>query len=96
MAIKLLKIIKITAGGFHSWVEADIRGEVVRIRKPNNAVARLLKSMQIEVEPIYVPQAVASDFQGTSYGDMEIRDERSWWQKLVSWFKSLFGKEKTS
>ena len=90
MAVKLLKIIEITAGGFHSWVEADIRGETVRIRKPNNVVARLFKSMQIEVEPVYVPQAVASDFQGTSYGNVEIRDERSWWQRLWNWFINLF------
>jgi len=34
MKVKIFKIIKITAGGFHSWCESNVG----RIRKPNHNI----------------------------------------------------------
>ena len=33
---KIKKVIRKTSGGMHSWVEADVKGEKIIIRKPNN------------------------------------------------------------
>lgn len=39
--LKIIKIIKQTSTGFHSWVKAKTpKGEIIKVKKPNNKIPK--------------------------------------------------------
>ncbi len=85
MSLRFIKIIKITSGGFHSWLEADLEGRIERIRKPNHKISEYLWDKFQGRESQLPMEILASEV------DIKSEIKRSWWNRLISWFKRLIG-----
>ena len=74
--MRIIKLIKITAGRMHAWYEAEHRGQTFEVRKPRGAVDLLLPDAELapaqtqtRKTPLYEPESAS----------------RTWWQRFVDW-----------
>ena len=81
----LLKIRKITAGGFHCWCDSDVG----IIRKPNYAVPEALWDV-FYGRPKKIDYEKDKDFAAVI--PLRSKVKLKWWQKLWYWFLGLIQK----
>ena len=72
--VQISKILRITAGGFHSWCESNVG----MVRKPNNVILEANEN------------ALSEDIIDEFWQKTEKVLEPKWYQRLWNWIKSLF------
>lgn len=82
--VRLRKIIKITAGGFHSWCEVEVAGEIMRVRKPNNIIPQILWDKFYGKEP-QLRDVITDEFIAGK--KLKEKKKLSLWQRIWNWFK---------
>lgn len=84
MSVKIYKIIKKTAGGFHSWVETNIG----IIRKPNNKIK--IEPGGYEVPSEFKKEAIEYEEREKILVDKLTPKKKSFWQKIKSIIVNVF------
>ena len=93
--VRLRKIIKITAGGFHSWCEAEVAGEMMRIRKPNNIIPQILWDKFYGLKTVKEEQQFPTEVKA-EFPKEKLKEKLNLWQRFWNWIIKLFKKQNHS